>query len=164
MKPVAAAVMLALVPMMFAPAAHAQATCADVTTLNRAAFEEFDSISGAAIDDDVYSATLKLPNASACVVEAEFEVIYCCVWSFASRENAVQAYVAQSSAIAPCLAGWTASTLPSDKQVRPGVMLISGAVYVGEDDFEYMEWNVTLQEYGSAQPAPYRLWVEMILY
>ncbi|MDP3494539.1 MAG: hypothetical protein Q8R82_15620 [Hyphomonadaceae bacterium] len=155
---------IAAAALAIAPMAEAQAACAEIERINAASLKDFDDLTGAGIDDYVYTATLKLPNAAGCVIEIDLEVIYSCVWNFAAREEAERAYATQAAAMAPCLEGWDFMTLQGNSQMRTGVTMVSGVNYAGSGKFEGAEWQLSLNQYDSGSVAPYRLWIEMILY
>jgi len=90
---------LAAAALSIAPMAEAQAACAEIDRINAASLKEFEDLTGAGIDDYVFSATLKLPNAAACVIETDFDIIYSCAWNFAAREEAGRAYATQAGAL-----------------------------------------------------------------
>jgi hypothetical protein len=54
--------------------------------------------------------------------------------------------------------------LKGNSQPRPGITMVSGVNYAGSGEFGYSEWRLSLNQYDSGSVAPYRLWVEMVLY
>ena len=145
-----------------APIAHAQVTCADVSRITAASGEDFESLAGDEIDDDLYESTYLIAGANDCSVDLFLDAIHSCIWTFSSQADAVQAYNTNVAAIAPCLSAWKASAMKIEAEPVDGSRLAAGTSYVGSGDFEYLEWVVVHEEVVSGKPAPYRLWIELV--
>jgi hypothetical protein len=145
-----------------APIAHAQVTCTDVSRIVAAAGEDFESLAGDEIDDELYKSTYLIAGANDCSVDLFLDAIHSCIWNFPSQADAIQAYNTNVAAIAPCLSAWKASAMKIEADPVDGSRLVAGMSYVGSGDFEFLEWVIVLEEVISGKPTPYRLWVELV--
>jgi hypothetical protein len=155
------AFLAAALAFAFAPVAHAQLSCSEVTDFVGYALDDFDDIAGDEIDDDVYSVTQNFAGASECAISYEFDSVYACIWVYQSADEANAAYNAQSSALAPCLAsGWKSET-PDPGAADSGITPLRKVYYEGEGDNADLEWTVLMEEHQDNDVHDWHVWVSL---
>lgn len=138
---------LASLALAFAPAAHAQVSCSEVSAVIGYADDDFESISGDEVDDDLYEATYALNGSQECTVDYAFDSVYSCLWVFDSQAAAASAYNMQYGAVSRCLSGWTTKPMTPETTANAGYRMLQGGLISGSGDAADLEWAVYLDEH-----------------
>lgn len=120
-----------------APAAHAQASCADLRRLVQEAEKDFESIIGAKSPDEpgesLYDSRFNLPDADSCVISLDLESLYSCRWEASDEAAAARLADSQIAVMRACFTDWRAlgpTLFPPESDIK----LINGAVLKTDGD------------------------------
>jgi hypothetical protein len=140
---------LAGLALALAPAAHAQVSCSEISSVTGYSKDEFDDIIGEEVDDDYYKATYSISGATECTLDFGWDSVYQCIWVYNSQSAASAAYHAQRGAVAACLPGWTADPMTPSATATDGYRTLEGVFYAGAGSNVDLEWGVFLEEHTS---------------
>ena len=144
-----------------APAAHAQITCDDVGRLNGAVLDDFGSLAGDEVDDDIFKTSVVMAGAETCGIDLFFEAVHSCWWRFSSEQEAVAAYNASVATLANCLPGWARHCAEEGATPATGVRNIAETHFAGDGEYTDVEWQLVVEQ---GTDSAYRLWVELIYF
>ena len=157
----AAVAIAAGLALALAPAAYAQVMCSEISRVSNAAMDEFEDITGAEIEDDLYKATFSIAGATECTVEYSFDSVYSCLWVYDSEAAALAAYSTQSGAVGACLSSWTRRDDNDTGDASDGLRYIRGVYYAGSGAQSDLEWGVFMEEHRTATVTDWHVWVAL---
>lgn len=135
----------AVLAVIAAPTAYAQASCNDVTRLVSAAADRFASMRGEAIERNLFAARSKLPGAVDCEIYTFVYPEFTCAWEFKTRAAAMAHYNAQLATLEACLPKWEPEEVSgTDIDFVSGLQPIRVSVLHAPDGAPEMEWGLAL--------------------
>lgn len=145
--------------LVLAPVAQAQVSCSEVSRLMAAATEDFDSISGEEVSDDVYATTFKLNAASDCQLTFDLSSSFACTWVYDSLDAARAEFGMQSQALGQCLGEWDREAFSPGTE-DPAYKQLEGVSFfqTDEDDAE-VTWVAYLEEHLEGDVRDWHVWV-----
>jgi hypothetical protein len=150
---------LALGTILAAPAASAQASCADLTRLLAEAETDFDDIAGEQVDVDYFDTTFRLPGAQECLIDYAWDSIYSCVWRFSDEAAATQFARAQIATMRSCLPAGKWLQEEATPDVKGEWRLMAGASFSAADSGE-MVFSARADAL-TAKPGTYEVMVDL---
>lgn len=147
-----------------APASYAQITCQQVQNLTDAAMEDFASISGDKVSDDIYGASFKLDSARDCQITVNLSATYACIWVYDSLDPARSDYDREASALGNCLGEWDRELFTPDEDDARVKRLASVSFFQEDDDGVELTWIAYLEEHVEGDTHDWHVWVGLDYY
>jgi hypothetical protein len=148
--------------LAFAPVAHAQVSCEDISETLDEALYDFDGIIGEEIEDDFYESDLWLPDATDCTVLLDWDAIYYCFWSHGSEAEARAAYADLTNVVAACLPDWKPESM-LDETTAPETA-VAYSVRSGSGEYQDIEVLVHLDRFEDGGQVTWEVWYELAYY
>ncbi len=131
------------------PAAHAQLSCDQVDELMELAWDDFETLRGAKINEQAYETDYWFKDAEKCFVGVGGQAsTFGCMWVEESGSEADAVFEDLVAAVDGCLRDWPRITDISPA-ADPGLTTLRMLIFVGEGDYEGLEWIVAVDRHDT---------------
>jgi hypothetical protein len=152
----------ALLGLTLAPAAYAQVSCAEMSSIMREAGNDFEDISGEEVDDGVYEATEQIGGADECYVDVAVYPAYYCLFQHEYADSAYDSYGYRLRELRNCLGGWKQTALREEPPLDgDGFRDLEGYNFTGPAGYEGFDWLVRVEQHIEDDEAHYHVRVEL---